>query len=130
MLFGAGILSAFVFPVPTIFADTTFSNTNLLSTPHPKPMLVSEEDTKNDTISLVGGKEFRVFRQSISGVPLWRFELDGAYWWVSPRGVIWGKGTHPADSPEAAFEAKTDSEAYQVFLGMKAATASVFDRHT
>lgn len=88
------------------------------SVPHPRPIVRGEESLFSGVIPLEDGSVFRVFPQTINGVKIWRFEVGEAYWWVSPIGVIWGRGTHSRGSPEAAIEAGSDEEAYERYVSM------------
>jgi hypothetical protein len=107
-----------LFVAQTAFA-VTFTNTTLQTTPHPKPILSTEEGARANSVPLEEAKTLNVFRNTIHGISLWRFELDEAYWWVTPKGVIWGKGTQEVSSSTSALlEAGNDEEAYQVYLVM------------
>jgi len=108
-----------LFFVAHMASATTFTNATLQTEPHPKPALSSEESARTNSVPLEEDKTLRVFRNIIHGIPLWRFELDDAYWWVSQKGIIWGKGTHEVSSSMLdVHEAQNDEEAYQIYLLM------------
>jgi hypothetical protein len=112
------VSSVFFFHTENVFAYTSFSNATLMVTSHPKPVEFTAEKSASSTIVLEGSNTLGVFRTSVNGIPLFRFTLDHAYWWVSPRGVIWGVGTHASGSTSSTLEASTDQEAYTVYLSM------------
>lgn len=115
---GLALLAVLFLCPASASAQAPFSNQTLQREAHPRPIATSQEEIESDTIPLESGKTLRVFRQEIHGVGLWRFEFDNAYWWVSSRGVIWGRGTHAFGEPEAVLEAANDEEAYERYVSM------------
>jgi len=79
--------------------------------------MATETDASADVIPLEEEKTLQVFRTTLHSVPLWRFELDEAYWWVIPKGVIWGKGTPDTLGSISTSTAENIEEAYQIYLG-------------
>jgi hypothetical protein len=104
--------------VPAAAFAAPFDNASLGFGPHPRPVILAEQDVFADAISLEDGNALHVVRQTVGGVRLWRFEIGAAYWWVSPLGVIYGKETHPEGSPESLLEAANDEEAYGKYISM------------
>jgi hypothetical protein len=121
-VFAIGAFATVLFATPTLaFArgfDRDFTNASLDTKTQPKPVGVSDRSHAADAVALENGDSLRIFRRNINGVALWRFSLDDAYWWVTDKGVIYGKGTAKAGSA-AALEAGNDEEAYRRYLSME-----------
>jgi hypothetical protein len=109
----AWIALATLFALPaSAHAAAPLSNDTLLTHPHPRPIASEERDLLGMTVALEHGV-LMIDRATIKGVRLWRFTIDDAYWWVSDRGIIWGKGT-----PGATRTASSADEALAIYVTM------------
>ena len=111
LLLSGAVVSLYLVANPA-FA-VTFTNTNLYTTPHPKPVAITKNVASTNEFALEGGKSLRVYRNTIEGIRIWRFELDRAVWWVTDKGVIRG-----VDSPRKGRYAVDDDDAYRVYLSL------------
>lgn len=105
------ILCMEIFSVPVAFAYVPLTNNNVRVAPHPKPVATGADLGSASAIPLENGSTFRIERNEIEGVRLWKFSVDNAYWWVTDRGIIWGSSTLSMIP-----QAETNENAYQVYL--------------
>lgn len=87
-----------------------FTNANFHTTPHPRPLALTESTVVQDSFAFEEDKTLYVDKAVVGGVRIWRFDFDQAFWWVTDKGIIWGTGTTTV-GPVAS----DDEEAYLVY---------------